>query len=142
MQRQHRGGWAGLPRHPDVQSVGMRTRRTPRHRFNAIDPWDAGLAGWGSFDKIYSRHVDPTTGVRLVTLSSEVLMDEAAKAMVLNQHYQATLFNRVHDAGRVITSLDNKVDLLRKEVQRLKEGGYLDAVAAVEARALKAKSLA
>ncbi|RZS21016.1 hypothetical protein BHM03_00053606 [Ensete ventricosum] len=37
--------------------------------------------------------------------------------------------------------MDNRVDL-RKEVQRLKEGGVPDAVAAVEARASKAQSLA
>ncbi|RRT57940.1 hypothetical protein B296_00041315 [Ensete ventricosum] len=41
-----------------------------------------------------------------------------------------------------ITSMDNKVDLLRKEVQRLKEGGDPDAVATVEARASDAQSLA
>ncbi|RRT67486.1 hypothetical protein B296_00014000, partial [Ensete ventricosum] len=59
-----------------------------------------------------------------------------------NQHYQAALFNRVHDAGQVITSLDGKVTLLRQELQDLKEGGNPDAVAAVEVRAAKAQSLA
>ncbi|RWW86053.1 hypothetical protein BHE74_00005223 [Ensete ventricosum] len=38
--------------------------------------------------------------------------------------------------------MDNRVDLLRKEVQRLKEGGDPDAVVAVEARASEAQSLA
>ncbi|RWW54111.1 hypothetical protein BHE74_00039326 [Ensete ventricosum] len=37
--------------------------------------------------------------------------------------------------------MDNRVDLLRKEVQRLKKGGDLDVVAAVEAQASKAQSL-
>ncbi|RWW84731.1 hypothetical protein BHE74_00006650, partial [Ensete ventricosum] len=69
----------------------------------------------------------------LYTLSSEVLMDGATKAMVLSQHYHTTLFDRVHNAGRVITSLDIKVDLLRKEVQRLKEDGDPNALAASEA---------
>ncbi|RZR88163.1 hypothetical protein BHM03_00015675, partial [Ensete ventricosum] len=51
------------------------------------------------------------------------------------------LFDRVHDVGRVITSMDNKVDLLRKEVQKLKEGGDPEAVATVEGRASEAQSL-
>ncbi|RWW60846.1 hypothetical protein BHE74_00032131 [Ensete ventricosum] len=67
----------------------------------------------------------PKLASDLYTLPSEVLMDGAAKAMV-----------------RVITSMDNIVDLLRKEVQRLKEGGDLDAVAAAEAQASEAQSLA
>ncbi|RZS00916.1 hypothetical protein BHM03_00030701 [Ensete ventricosum] len=59
-----------------------------------------------------------------------------------NQHYQAALFNRVHDAGQVITSLDGKVTLLRQELQDLKEGGIPDAMVAVEVRAAVAQSLA
>ncbi|RWW70174.1 hypothetical protein BHE74_00022161 [Ensete ventricosum] len=51
------------------------------------------------------------------------------------------LFDRVHDIGRVITSVDNKVDLLRREVQRLKEGGDPEAVAAAEGQASEAQSL-
>ncbi|RRT62318.1 hypothetical protein B296_00031328 [Ensete ventricosum] len=38
------------------------------------------------------------------------------------------LIDRVHDAGRVITSLDDKVEVLRKEVQRLKDGGDPDVI--------------
>ncbi|RWW13432.1 hypothetical protein GW17_00022843 [Ensete ventricosum] len=51
------------------------------------------------------------------------------------------LFDRVHDVGRVITSMDNKVDLLRREVQRLKEGGDPEAMAAAEGQASEAQSL-
>ncbi|RZS16068.1 hypothetical protein BHM03_00048009 [Ensete ventricosum] len=51
------------------------------------------------------------------------------------------LFNRVHDIDRVITSVDNKVDLLRREVQRLKEGGDPEAVAATEGQASEGQSL-
>ncbi|RRT77101.1 hypothetical protein B296_00010790 [Ensete ventricosum] len=58
-----------------------------------------------------------------------------------SQHYYMALIDRVHDAGQVITTLDNKLDVLRKEVQRLKDGGDPDAVAAVEQRASKAQSL-
>ncbi|RRT47657.1 hypothetical protein B296_00028314 [Ensete ventricosum] len=59
-----------------------------------------------------------------------------------NQHYQVALFDRVHDVGRVITSLDGKMTLLRQELQDLKEGGNPNVVAAVEVRAAKAQSLA
>ncbi|RZS16420.1 hypothetical protein BHM03_00048407 [Ensete ventricosum] len=52
------------------------------------------------------------------------------------------LFNRVHDAGRVITSMGNKVNFLRKEVQRLREGGDPEVVAAVEGRAFETQTLA
>ncbi|RZS22497.1 hypothetical protein BHM03_00055285 [Ensete ventricosum] len=50
-------------------------------------------------------------------------------------------FDRVHDAGRVITSLDEKMTLLRRELQDLKEGGNPDAVAAAEVRAAEAQSI-
>ncbi|RZR83917.1 hypothetical protein BHM03_00010643 [Ensete ventricosum] len=59
-------------------------------------------------------------------------MDRATKSMVLNQHYYMALIDQVHDAGRVITSLDNKSDILRKEIQRLKGGSDPDAVVAAE----------
>ncbi|RZS25062.1 hypothetical protein BHM03_00058207 [Ensete ventricosum] len=72
----------------------------------------------------------PRLASDLYTLPSEVLMDGAAKAMVLNQHYQAALFDQVHDAGRVITSLDRKMSLLHQELHDLKEGRNPDAVAA------------
>ncbi|RRT79820.1 hypothetical protein B296_00000516 [Ensete ventricosum] len=60
----------------------------------------------------------------------------------MNQYYQVALFDRVHDAGRVITSLDGKVTLLRQELQDMKEGGNPNAVVAVEVRAVKTRSLA
>ncbi|RRT36503.1 hypothetical protein B296_00025867 [Ensete ventricosum] len=72
----------------------------------------------------------PRLASDLYTLPSEVLMDGAAKAMVLNQHYQAALFDQVHDASRVITSLDRKMSLLHQELHDLKEGRNLDAVVA------------
>ncbi|RRT64275.1 hypothetical protein B296_00024335 [Ensete ventricosum] len=102
------------------------------------DRWQSGEAS-----ATYIRGVlIPRLASDLYTLPSEVLMDEASKAMVLNQHYQAALFDRVHDAGRVITSLDSKVSLLRQELQDLKEGENPDAVAAAEDRAAEAQSLA
>ncbi|RRT72954.1 hypothetical protein B296_00021111, partial [Ensete ventricosum] len=59
-----------------------------------------------------------------------------------NQHYQAALFDRVHDTGWVITSLDGKMTLLRQELQDLKEGGNPDAVVVAEVQAAEAQSLA
>ncbi|RWW46514.1 hypothetical protein BHE74_00047548 [Ensete ventricosum] len=53
-----------------------------------------------------------------------------------------TLFDRVHDVGRVITSLDGKVTLMRQELQHLKEGGNPDAVATAEVQVAEAQSLA
>ncbi|RZS05616.1 hypothetical protein BHM03_00036156 [Ensete ventricosum] len=49
-----------------------------------------------------------------------------------NHHYFMALFDRVHDFGRVIIALDNKSDVLRKEVQKLKAGGDPDTVVVVE----------
>ncbi|RRT82973.1 hypothetical protein B296_00002365 [Ensete ventricosum] len=69
-------------------------------------------------------------------------MDGATKAMVLNQHYQAALFDRVHDAGRVITSLDGKMSLLHQELHDLKEGRNPEAVVAAGTRAVEAQSIA
>ncbi|RRT54383.1 hypothetical protein B296_00047383 [Ensete ventricosum] len=52
------------------------------------------------------------------------------------------LFDRVHDASRVITSMGNKVDFLHEEVQRLKEGGDPEAVATTEGQASEAQNIA
>ncbi|RRT39618.1 hypothetical protein B296_00057019, partial [Ensete ventricosum] len=83
----------------------------------------------------------PRLASDLYTLSSKVLMDRAVKAMVLSA-LPYDLIDWVHNVGRVVTSMDNRVDLLRKEVQRMKEGGDPDAVAVVEAQASEAQSLA
>ncbi|RZS27997.1 hypothetical protein BHM03_00061545, partial [Ensete ventricosum] len=110
-----------------------------------LRPLTHGTPVWqsGEASTTYIRGVLlPRLASDLYTLPSEVLMDGAAKAMVLNQHYQATLFDRVHEAGWVITSLDDKVTLLRQELQDLKEGENPDAVAAAEVRATEAQSLA
>ncbi|RWV78638.1 hypothetical protein GW17_00060360 [Ensete ventricosum] len=73
----------------------------------------------------------------LYNLPSEVLMDWVAKSVVL-----MALIDRVHDVNRVIISLGDKVDGLRKEVQRLKDGGNFEAVAMTEQQASEAQSLA
>ncbi|RRT41486.1 hypothetical protein B296_00020510 [Ensete ventricosum] len=111
-------------------------------------PLTHGMSVWqsGEASATYIRGVLlPRLASDLYTFPSEVLMDGAAKAMVLasfqNQHYQVALFDRVHDAGRVITFLDGKMTLLCQELQDLKEEGNPDAVAAVEFRAAEAQSV-
>ncbi|RZS01094.1 hypothetical protein BHM03_00030900, partial [Ensete ventricosum] len=110
-----------------------------------LRPLMHGTPAWqsGEASATYIRGVLlPRLASDLYTLPSKVLMDGAAKAMVLNQHYHAALFDRVHDAGRVITSLDGKMTLLRQELQDLKEGGNPDVVAVAEVRAAEAQSIA
>ncbi|RZR93065.1 hypothetical protein BHM03_00021468 [Ensete ventricosum] len=51
------------------------------------------------------------------------------------------LLDRVHDVGRVITSMGNKVDFFCKEGQRLKEGGDPEAVAVAEGQLSEAQTL-
>ncbi|RRT55482.1 hypothetical protein B296_00032324 [Ensete ventricosum] len=51
------------------------------------------------------------------------------------------LIDRVHDISQVIIILDNKSDILRKEVQKMKVGGDPNAVAAVEQQASEAQFL-
>ncbi|RRT31491.1 hypothetical protein B296_00051578 [Ensete ventricosum] len=151
----------------------VRMCNLPEQAFDAsldpdLRPLTHGTPVWqsGEASTTYIRGVlIPRLASNLYTLPSEVLMDGAAKAMVLvsafsvsshvfppffctdrpsgfqNQHYQAALFDRVHDAGQMITSLDGKVTLLRQELQDLKEGGNPDAVAAAEVRAAEAQSL-
>ncbi|RZS08460.1 hypothetical protein BHM03_00039443 [Ensete ventricosum] len=120
------------------------------------------LDGEASVRYAQGTHI-PRLAIDLYSLSSKVLMNQAAKSMVLvssisahpflsntltrplpwqSQHCYMALLDQVHDAGRVITALDNKSDVLHKEVQRLKEGSDPDAVAVTNRRASKAQSLA
>ncbi|RZR71711.1 hypothetical protein BHM03_00006749 [Ensete ventricosum] len=109
-----------------------------------LTPWTHGMPVWqddeASVKYVWVTQI-PKLATDLYTLLFEVLMDRAAKTMVLNQHYYVALIDRVHDAGRVITSLDDKVNILGKDVQRLKESGDLDAVATVKKQASEAQSL-
>ncbi|RZS17340.1 hypothetical protein BHM03_00049467 [Ensete ventricosum] len=66
----------------------------------------------------------------LYTLPSEVLLARATKEMVL-----MALFDRVHDAGRLITFMDYRITSLQQEIDALKSGGGSEAVAAAEERA-------
>ncbi|RZS12426.1 hypothetical protein BHM03_00043868 [Ensete ventricosum] len=72
----------------------------------------------------------PQLARELYTLPSEVLMARAAKEMVL-----MTLFDRVHDAGRLITFMDYWVKQLQEELDALKSRGGPEAVVEAEERA-------
>ncbi|RRT32566.1 hypothetical protein B296_00044035, partial [Ensete ventricosum] len=77
----------------------------------------------------------PQLARELYTLPSEVLMARAAKEMVLSQHFQMALFDRVHDVSRLITFMDYRIKQLQEELDALKSNGGPEAVAKVEERA-------
>ncbi|RZR84123.1 hypothetical protein BHM03_00010886 [Ensete ventricosum] len=74
----------------------------------------------------------PQLARELYTLPSEVLLARATKEMVL-----MTLFNRVHDASQLITFMDYRINNLLEEIETLKAGDGLEAVAAAEERVAK-----
>ncbi|RWV78412.1 hypothetical protein GW17_00060627 [Ensete ventricosum] len=101
----------------------------------------------------------PQLARELYTLPSEVLLARAAKEMVLissrplsryckfsfcqalinycsvqSQHFQMALFDRVHDAGRLITFMDYRISQLQQELDTLKSGEGPEAVAKAEER--------
>ncbi|RRT62844.1 hypothetical protein B296_00015226 [Ensete ventricosum] len=51
------------------------------------------------------------------------------------QHFQMTLFDRVHDAGRLITFMDYRIKQLQEELDALKSDRGPEAVAKAEGRA-------
>ncbi|RRT31745.1 hypothetical protein B296_00053649 [Ensete ventricosum] len=81
----------------------------------------------------------PQLARELYTLPSEVLMTRAAKEMVLSQHFQMTLFDRVYDAGRLITFMDYWIKQLQEELDALKSNGGPEAVTKAEERASKVR---
>ncbi|RRT31360.1 hypothetical protein B296_00048034 [Ensete ventricosum] len=72
----------------------------------------------------------PQLARELYTLPSEVLMARAAKEMVL-----MALFDRVHDAGQLITFMDYRVKQLQEELDAMKSIGGPEVVAEAEERA-------
>ncbi|RRT31993.1 hypothetical protein B296_00055015 [Ensete ventricosum] len=76
----------------------------------------------------------PQLARELYMLPSEVLMARAAKEMVLSQHFQMTLFDRVHDAGRLIMFMDYRVKQLQEELDALKSKWGPEAIAEAEER--------
>ncbi|RRT31192.1 hypothetical protein B296_00054395 [Ensete ventricosum] len=77
----------------------------------------------------------PQLAREIYTLPSEVLMARATKEMVLSQYFQMELFDRVHDAGRLITFMDYRVKQLQEELDTLKSRGGPEAVVEAEERA-------
>ncbi|RZR76158.1 hypothetical protein BHM03_00000785 [Ensete ventricosum] len=71
----------------------------------------------------------PQLARELYTLLSEVLMARAAMEMVL-----MALFDRVHDAGRLITFMDYRIKQLQEELDALKSNIGPEAVAKAEER--------
>ncbi|RRT64415.1 hypothetical protein B296_00014307 [Ensete ventricosum] len=72
----------------------------------------------------------PQLARELYTLPSKVLLAQAAKEMVL-----MALFDRVHDAGRLITFIDYWISNLQQELDALKSGGGPEAIAKAKERA-------
>ncbi|RRT42392.1 hypothetical protein B296_00030505 [Ensete ventricosum] len=56
---------------------------------------------------------------------------------VQSQHFQMALFDRVHDAGRLITFMDYRISQLQQELDALKSGEGPEAVAKAEERAFE-----
>ncbi|RRT85361.1 hypothetical protein B296_00005043 [Ensete ventricosum] len=84
------------------------------------------------------RAFDAPLEVDLTQLAhgGQVWLDgEPSATYVRNHHYYMALMDQVHDAGQVITSMD-KSEILREEIQKLKDGGNPDAGQLVDAREL------
>ncbi|RRT76979.1 hypothetical protein B296_00029360 [Ensete ventricosum] len=77
----------------------------------------------------------------LYTSPSEVLIDRALKSMVLTQHYCMALADRVHDVGWIISTMDNKIEGLKKEIVDLRAGLGPKAIVAAKQRAAEAQAL-
>ncbi|RRT83807.1 hypothetical protein B296_00008345 [Ensete ventricosum] len=94
----------------------------------------------------------PQLARELYMLPSEVFLARAVKEMVLvssrplpwyrrfffyralisycfmqSQHFQMALFDRIHDAGRLITFMDYRISQLQQELDALKSGGGPEA---------------
>ncbi|RRT34864.1 hypothetical protein B296_00036598 [Ensete ventricosum] len=71
--------------------------------------------------------LQPQLARELYTLPSEVLMARATKEIVLSQHFEMTLFDRVHDASRLITFMDYRIKQLQEELDAMKSNGGPEA---------------
>ncbi|RWV81944.1 hypothetical protein GW17_00056596 [Ensete ventricosum] len=104
--------------------------------------------------------LQPQLARELYMVPSEVLLARAAKEMLLvssqtlsryckfsfcralinycsvqSQHFQMALFDRVHDASRLITFMDYRISQLQQELDTLKSGRGPEAIAKAEERA-------
>ncbi|RRT40920.1 hypothetical protein B296_00035023 [Ensete ventricosum] len=100
---------------------------------NSTKVWNNSLAT----EEFERGLLHPQLARELYILPLEVLMARAAKEMVLvsfpthalSQHFQMTLFDRVHDAGRLITFMDYRIKQLQEELDALKSSKGPEAVA-------------
>ncbi|RWV76895.1 hypothetical protein GW17_00062367, partial [Ensete ventricosum] len=102
--------------------AGLKNSTKVWHTSSAAEEYERGI-------------LHPQLARELYTLPSEVLMARATKEMVLGQHFQMALVDRVHDAGRLITFMDHRVKQLQEELDVLKSKGGPEAVAEAEERA-------
>ncbi|RZS21943.1 hypothetical protein BHM03_00054652 [Ensete ventricosum] len=56
---------------------------------------------------------------------------------IKSQHFEITLFDRVHDASRLITFMDYRIKQLQEELDALKSNGGPEAIAKAEERAFE-----
>ncbi|RZS27309.1 hypothetical protein BHM03_00060764, partial [Ensete ventricosum] len=106
--------------------AGLKNSTKVWHTSSAVEEYERGI-------------LHPQLARELYTLPSEVLMARATKEIVLSQHLQMALVDRVHDAGRLITFMDHRVKQQQEELDVLKSKGGPEAVAEAEERASKLK---
>ncbi|RZS13390.1 hypothetical protein BHM03_00044955, partial [Ensete ventricosum] len=106
--------------------AGLRNSTKVWHTSSAAEEYERGI-------------LHPQLARELYTLPSEVLMARATKELVLSQHLQMALIDRVHDAGRLITFMDHRVKQQQEELDVLKSKGGPEAVAEAEERASRLK---
>ncbi|RZR79715.1 hypothetical protein BHM03_00005529 [Ensete ventricosum] len=80
--------------------------------------WDDSQAA----SEFGQRVLHPMLVNDLYTLSSEILMAQAARQITLG-HHQMALLDRVHDAGRLVTLMGNQASHLKAKIAKLKTEG-------------------
>ncbi|RZS27714.1 hypothetical protein BHM03_00061232 [Ensete ventricosum] len=79
----------------------------------------------------------PTLAKDLYMLPFEVLMAQATKQITLGHHYQMTLLDRFHDAGRLVTIMGNRASHLKEEIQKLKSEGNPEQLVIAQQQVVK-----
>ncbi|RZS27566.1 hypothetical protein BHM03_00061059 [Ensete ventricosum] len=81
----------------------------------------------------------PQIAKELYSLLSEVLLAWATKQMVWSHHYHMALFDRIHDAGQLVTIMDHRATNFQQEIEELKSGGGPEAMVVAEQQATDLK---
>ncbi|RWW37499.1 hypothetical protein BHE74_00057365 [Ensete ventricosum] len=115
-------GHQDLEKEMKARWKGLKNSTKVWNNSSAVEEFERGL-------------LHPQLARELYTLPSEVLMARAAKEMVLSQHFQMALFDRVHDAGRLVTFMDYRIKQLQEELDAMKSNRGPEAVAKAEERA-------